>query len=128
MSRKLLIAAPILAVAALVFGSVVVLANGPGGWRHGMGPDPMWPFGLLSLMSGLLIVAGVVLLAIWAIRTLVGPTPARATATAVPAPSPPPYMPAETPLDILARRFASGEMTAEEYQTSRDLLTGGGKS
>lgn len=93
-----------------------------------MGPDVMWPFGLLTLMSGLLIVAGVVLLAIWAIRTLAGPIRTRATATAIPAPSAPPYAPAETPLDILARRFASGEMTAEEYQTSRDLLSGGGKS
>jgi Predicted membrane protein (DUF2078). len=31
---------------------------------------------------------------------------------------------AETPLDILARRFASGEISAEEYQRSRDLLRG----
>jgi uncharacterized membrane protein len=128
MSRKLLIAAPILAVAAVVFGAAVVLADGPGGWRDGMGPDAMWPFGLLSLMSGLLIVAGVVLLAVWAIRTLVGPMPARATATAAQAPSTAPPAAAGTPLDILARRFASGEMTAEEYQTSRDLLGGGGKS
>ena len=28
----------------------------------------------------------------------------------------------ETPLDVLARRFAKGEMTAEEYQKARDLL------
>jgi uncharacterized membrane protein len=33
----------------------------------------------------------------------------------------------ETPLEILARRFASGEITAEEYQRARDLLEGGGK-
>lgn len=40
-------------------------------------------------------------------------------------PGPPPPMPPtrETPLDILARRFASGEITAEEYQKGRDLLT-----
>ena len=31
----------------------------------------------------------------------------------------------ETPADILARRFASGEITAEEYQKARDLLQGG---
>jgi uncharacterized membrane protein len=36
--------------------------------------------------------------------------------------------PRETPLEILARRFASGEITAEEYQRARDLLEGGGKS
>jgi putative membrane protein len=40
----------------------------------------------------------------------------------------PPTPPRETPLDILARRFASGEITAEEYQKGRDLLQGGGKS
>jgi uncharacterized membrane protein len=32
----------------------------------------------------------------------------------------------ETPLEILARRFASGEITAAEYQKARDLLGGGG--
>jgi uncharacterized membrane protein len=40
----------------------------------------------------------------------------------------PPAPPAETPLDILARRFASGEITADEFQKGRDLLQGGGKS
>ncbi len=29
-----------------------------------------------------------------------------------------------TPLDILARRFAAGEMSAEDYQKARDLLQG----
>jgi len=44
-------------------------------------------------------------------------------------PSPPaPNPPSETPLDILARRFAKGEITAEEYQKGRDLLSGGGPS
>jgi len=38
----------------------------------------------------------------------------------------PPSPPTETPLDILARRFAKGEITAEEYQKARDLLGGGG--
>jgi uncharacterized membrane protein len=38
----------------------------------------------------------------------------------------PPSPPSETPLDILARRFAKGEITAEEYQKGRDLLSGGG--
>jgi uncharacterized membrane protein len=31
---------------------------------------------------------------------------------------------AETPLDILARRFASGEISAEDYERTRDLLRG----
>ncbi len=30
---------------------------------------------------------------------------------------------AETPLEILARRFAAGEITAEEYQKARDMLS-----
>jgi len=34
----------------------------------------------------------------------------------------------ETPLEILARRFASGEITAEEYERARDLLGGGPKT
>jgi len=38
----------------------------------------------------------------------------------------PPSPPSEAPLDILARRFAKGEITAEEYQKARDLLGGGG--
>ena len=29
-----------------------------------------------------------------------------------------------TPLEILDRRFASGELSAEEYQKARDLLQG----
>ncbi len=41
------------------------------------------------------------------------------------APMAPPPGSRETPLDILARRFASGEITAEEYQKARDLLQGG---
>lgn len=57
-----------------------------------------------------------------------------ATRTAYPAGTPPMQMGAappparETPLEILARRFASGEITAEEYQRARDLLEGGGKT
>jgi putative membrane protein len=34
----------------------------------------------------------------------------------------------ETPEEILARRFASGEITAEDYERARDLLGGGGKT
>jgi uncharacterized membrane protein len=34
----------------------------------------------------------------------------------------------ETPLEILARRFASGEITAEDYQKARDLLGAGPKT
>jgi uncharacterized membrane protein len=34
----------------------------------------------------------------------------------------------ETPLQILDRRFAAGEIGAEEYKRARDLLEGGGKT
>jgi putative membrane protein len=33
----------------------------------------------------------------------------------------------ETPLQILDRRLAAGEIDAEEYKRARDLLSGGGK-
>jgi len=41
------------------------------------------------------------------------------------APPAQPVPPPEAPLDILARRFAKGEITAEEYEKGRDLLQGG---
>jgi uncharacterized membrane protein len=74
----------------------------------------------------LLLVAGVAVLAVWAIRESARPQPVG-----------PPRMPMdqmstqaprETPLEILARRFASGEITADEYQKARDLLGGGPKT
>ena len=34
----------------------------------------------------------------------------------------------EPPLQILDRRFAAGEIDAEEYKRARDLLGGGGKA
>jgi uncharacterized membrane protein len=40
-----------------------------------------------------------------------------------PAPHP---MIGETALQILDRRFASGEISADEYKTARDLLAGSG--
>lgn len=40
--------------------------------------------------------------------------------------SPTPH--SETPRQILDRRFAAGEIDAEEYKRSRDLLGGGGKT
>ena len=45
------------------------------------------------------------------------------------APSPTTHLAAgETPLQILDRRFASGEINAEEYKRARDVLGGGGKT
>jgi uncharacterized membrane protein len=81
--------------------------------------EPMGPLGLLFAVLGglswLAVVAGIVLLAIWGVRALSGSTLMRTAPVAI-----------ETPLDTLARRFARGEITAEEYERSRDLLRGEG--
>jgi uncharacterized membrane protein len=84
---------------------------------HHVGTFGFFPFGLLSGLTGLLFLVGFVLLIIWLVRALAGPHAMRWTAPA--ATSPPPV---ESPLDILARRFASGAITAEEYERARDLL------
>jgi uncharacterized membrane protein len=83
--------------------------------RDGMEPFGLFPFGLLNASGSLLILAGVVVLAVLAFRALAGP--ARMS------PPPQPVM-AETPHEILARRLASGDITAEEYQRARDVLGG----
>ncbi len=72
------------------------------------------PFAILGGLSWLAILAGVVLLVIWVIRALSWNPLMRSTPAAV-----------ESPLDVLARRFALGEVSAEEFERSRDLLRGG---
>lgn len=84
---------------------------------HHMGTPGFFPFGLLSGLTGLLFLVGFVLLIIWLVRALAGPHAMRWTA-----PTTASTPPAESPLDILARRFASGAITAEEYQQARDVL------
>jgi putative membrane protein len=113
--RKALMAAVLGAAGTLVLGSAVVFAAGPGDWRGGrMQPLGFFPFGLLGGLAGLLLLAGIVLLVIWAIRALAGPGSLRAAVMTPP--------PAPTPLDILARRFAAGEISADEYEKARDIL------
>ncbi len=73
----------------------------------------MLPFAILGGLAWLAILAGIVLLVIWAVRALPGTSFLRSPAAT-----------AEPPLDILARRFAAGEITAEEYVRSRELLRG----
>ena len=81
--------------------------------HDGIGPFGFFPFGLISMSGSLVLVAGVVLLAIWAFRAIAGSArPAQQPASV------------ETPHDILARRFANGEISADEYQRSRDVLAG----
>jgi putative membrane protein len=81
--------------------------------------EPVGQFGYLFAILGglawLAIVAGIVLLVIWAIRAMPRST---FMATA-------PSSTVESPEDILARRFAMGEISAEDYTRSRDLLRGG---
>jgi uncharacterized membrane protein len=72
---------------------------------------------------GVVVLVGLAIV-IAIVRGLSGPT--QQTFPASPPPMPP-SSPAETPLDILARRFARGEITADEYQKARDLLGGGDK-
>ena len=87
--------------------------------HHGPG---LIPFGFhLFWFLGLIAIAGLVILVLWAIRA--------STRPAYPGATPPVQMAArETPLEILARRFAAGEITAEDYERGRDLLGGGGKT
>ena len=81
----------------------------------GFGPFMM--LGLLSSIGWVLLIAGAVVLIIWAVRAMPATTMRPAAVT-------PPGVSNETPLDILARRFALGEITAEEYQRARDVLRG----
>ena len=78
---------------------------------------PMGPWGLLFAVLGslawLAVLAGVVLLVIWVVRSISAGGVMRAAPVQ-----------AQTPLDTLAHRFARGEMTAEEYEQARDLLRG----
>ena len=81
-----------------------------------MEPFGFFPFGLLGTFGGLLLLAGFVLLVVWVVRAMAGSSTWRpgypTAAVATP----------ESPLDILSRRFASGEITAEDFQKARDLL------
>ncbi len=77
-----------------------------------MGPHAFFPFGLFGIVAWLLVLAGAAVLIFWAVRAMPMYRPAAAVLPAV----------AESPLDILARRFASGEITAEEYEKGREVL------
>jgi len=79
-------------------------------------------FALLFFVVPLVFV-GLIALVVWAITR-----PSPQTASMAPY-GPPAAMPSrESPLDILARRFAAGEISADEYQKARDLLKGDSKS
>ena len=81
---------------------------------------PVGYFFPLDILFGIgfifmLIVAVAVVLLAWAFRAHPVPN------AGLPAPQAPAR---ETPLEILARRFASGEISAEEYERARKILGG----
>jgi len=79
------------------------------------GPTPFgFFFGILGLVSTLAIVLGAVLLVIWAFRAMPRSGVVGGAASSV-----------ETAEDILARRLAMGEVSAEDFIRTRDLLRGG---
>ena len=84
-------------------------------------------FALIGLFFWLVVLAVVALIVVVVVRMLTGPgrpmPPAGYAAGLVGPQGPPPADPRESPLEILARRFASGEISAEDYQKARDLLS-----
>jgi len=74
----------------------------------------MLPFAILGGIAWLAILAGIVLLVIWSVRAIPSSSLWRSSALAT----------GQSPLDILARRFAAGEISADEYQRARDILRG----
>jgi uncharacterized membrane protein len=85
-------------------------------FMHHPGPFGYFPFGVLSGLAALLFLAGVLLLIIWLVRAMSGPSSMRHGYNAPPAAAP------ESPMEILRRRFAAGEISAEDFQKARDLL------
>ncbi len=78
--------------------------------------------GLLMAVVLLLVIAGVVLLAVWLVRLLSDRSSAdpRSTTPGVPGPA------EQTPLAMLQRRYARGEIGREEYEQIRsDLMRHG---
>ena len=117
LKTKLFAVAPVAAAVLLMISSSAALAAGPGLDLHSrMGRAGFFPLGLIGGLGGLLFLAGFILLIVWLIRAVSGSNSWRRgfTSTAV--------APPQSPLDILSRRFAAGEITAEEFQSARDVL------
>ena len=92
-----------------------------GGYRGlGYGYDMMdgaWG-SVLALLFGLLVIAGIVLLVLWAVRASSG----QGSAGSV---TPPPASPGhDEALAIARKRLASGEITCEQYEEIARTLTG----
>jgi uncharacterized membrane protein len=93
--------------------------------QHGPGFAPIGfhIFGIVILFV-LVAGAGLAALIVWAVRA--SGRPAYPVAAPYAPTGSPPQAARETPLEILARRFAAGEITPEEYERARDLLGGSG--
>ena len=89
-----------------------------GGYR-GFGYGMMDGGGWWILLFGLLVLAGLVLLVIWAVRALSGHEK-----TGTGAPPAPPAGSHDEAIAIAKRRLASGEITPEQYQEIMKTLTG----
>jgi uncharacterized membrane protein len=117
LKTKLFAVAPVAAAVLLMISSSAALAAGPDLDLHSrMGRAGFFPFGLIGGLGGLVLLASFILLIVWLIRALSGSNSWRQGFAVSPVPTP------QSPLDILSRRFAAGEITAEEFQSARDVL------
>ena len=86
-----------------------------------------FPFHWVYLL-GMLVCLGVPVLVVVGVLAFRYQPPQAGAYASPPGAPPPPAQPAppaaQGPREILDRRFASGEITAEEYQKARDLLEG----
>ena len=72
----------------------------------GYGVSPwMWILGSVMMV---IIIGGLILLVVWAVRTVGGPRPGSSNGA----------------LEVLKRRLAAGEITQDEYEKTRRLLEG----
>jgi putative membrane protein len=63
----------------------------------------MWILGSVMMV---IVLGGLILLVVWAVRTVGGPHPVSSN----------------SPLEVLKRRLAAGEITQDEYEKTRRLL------
>ena len=77
-------------------------------WQNGDHMDGGWAF--FMALSMILVLVAVVLLVVWLVRG----TTSHPTATPG----------RETPMDVLDRRLASGEITPDEYRERAEILRG----
>lgn len=87
------------------------------GWYWGNGYDSGAHLvgGIMMMIFWIVLIVAVVLLAVWLIRQ---------TQTGGGAPPPPGVGGGETPLDVLAKRYARGEIDKAEYEEKKRDLSG----